>query len=168
MKKLLPAVAVALVLSFVAWGNPIRTWLPGDIITAADLNSALGHIHSTMVGGHGARLVNGDVAATANIAVSKLADGTKVTAKAWAKLVCDGVGCTVASQFGTTGSVGGIITSGVDLYLQTSCASSNQVALVVSNTTSSACVGASGVGVDHVSVQCTAQPVSPNIVVFCQ
>lgn len=62
-----------LLVSSVALGGAIKTWLPGDVLSVVDLNTALGHIHSTMVGGHGARLKNADVSPVAGISHSKMA-----------------------------------------------------------------------------------------------
>jgi hypothetical protein len=60
-------------LTYTILAGAIKTWQPGEIITTTDLNAALQHIHNKMVGGHGARLVDADVAAGAAIATSKLA-----------------------------------------------------------------------------------------------
>ena len=72
-------------------------------ISAADLNSNLNHIHNTMVGGHGARLVDADVSATAAVAHSKLATPALVP-KIWATVgsaTCAASPCTVAASGGT-------------------------------------------------------------------
>lgn len=66
-------VAVILGVAVVALAGPIKNWSSGEIITSTDLNANFNHIHSVMVGGHGARLVNADVSASAAISHSKLA-----------------------------------------------------------------------------------------------
>lgn len=69
MKRLVAGLALV---ATVAVGASIVTWLPGDTLTVAQLNSNFSHIHSTMVGGHGPRLVDSDVNASANIDIAKL------------------------------------------------------------------------------------------------
>lgn len=81
-------------LSATAIAGAIHVWSSGEIIQATDLNAALLHIHSLMVGGHGPRLVNADVSASAAIATSKLADGASIP-KAFAVV-------TGGSSIGTT------------------------------------------------------------------
>lgn len=56
-----------------AIAGAIKTWAPGDTLTAGDLNATFQHIHNSMVGGHGARLVDSDVSASAAISHSKMA-----------------------------------------------------------------------------------------------
>jgi hypothetical protein len=73
-----PYIALAVLFAGVAGAGAIKNWNAGEPITATQLNAALNHIHTAMVGGHGARLVNADVAGNANIASSKLADGTMI------------------------------------------------------------------------------------------
>jgi hypothetical protein len=73
MTKWKYAVLPALVVAAVALAGPIKVWSSGEILSAADINANFSHIHSLMVGGHGARLVDADVSATANIVHSKLA-----------------------------------------------------------------------------------------------
>lgn len=165
MKKLAPALAVALVLSLVAYANPIKTWLSGDIITAADLNSALGHIHTTMVGGHGPRLTNADVASGAAISVTKLQNGPTVTARAWAKLTCT-TSCTTSTSFGTTWASGNP-TTGVTLSFAPSCASGAPVAVVSSDRSGSVCYSSGPDAAGFIVFTCTTQPVNPNIIIFC-
>lgn len=71
-----------------ATAGSIKSW-SNEVITASDLNTNFSHIHDVMVGGHGARLVDGDVSASAAIAHSKLA-APQLVPKAWA-LCTDGV-----------------------------------------------------------------------------
>jgi hypothetical protein len=94
----------------VTWKDPkmqagvIKSWTTGEILRASDLNTNFSHIHDNMVGGHGARLVDADVASGAAIAHTKLATPALVP-KAWAALtsLCDGLAaagtaCTVAES----------------------------------------------------------------------
>lgn len=111
MKKRIVVAAVSLV-ALVALAGPIKTWSAGEVITANDLNANFQHIHNLMVGGHGARLVNGDVSASAAISHSKLATPALIP-KAMGGIYtpCDGGTCTwnVNSGFTSTitrGSIG--------------------------------------------------------------
>lgn len=67
------AIAVLITVSPVIAGT-IHTFANGEALTATNLNQPFAHIHSTMVGGHGARLVDADVNASAAIAQSKIAN----------------------------------------------------------------------------------------------
>lgn len=54
-------------------GGAIKVWGSGETLTASNLNSNFTHIHNNMVGNHGARLMDADINASANINSSKLA-----------------------------------------------------------------------------------------------
>lgn len=99
MKKLW--FAIGILIASVAAAGTIKTFVNGETLTAADLNAVLQHIHGTMVGGHGARLVNADVNASAAIAHSKLATPALVP-KAWAQIApsCGASPCASPSGFG--------------------------------------------------------------------
>lgn len=71
MKKTI--VVLATLFAATALASAIKVWAPGDTLSSTDLNSNFSHIHGLMVGGHGARLVNADVNASAAIEHSKLA-----------------------------------------------------------------------------------------------
>lgn len=74
-----------LIMSLVAgsvMAGAIHTWATGERLTSADLNANFQHIHNLMVGGHGARLVDADVSASANISNSKLA-AYRMIPRAW-------------------------------------------------------------------------------------
>ena len=89
-----------------AFGGVIKTWSAGQILTPTDLNANFAHIHNNMVGGHGARLVDADVSATAAIATTKLAGGALIP-KAWAQLTtaCTTGTCALADSSGITSVV---------------------------------------------------------------
>lgn len=93
-----------------ALASSIKSWSGGDVLTSADLNANFSHIHNTMVGGHGARLVNADVSASAAIAHSKLATPALVP-KAFAYVTngsdaaCTTGTCTLESSSGVTSVV---------------------------------------------------------------
>lgn len=82
----------------------IKTWSSGETLTSSDLNANFAHIHSTMVGGHGGRLVNADINAAANIASSKLANGLGI-AKSFVFVAdsCSATPCTMINAFNVTG-----------------------------------------------------------------
>lgn len=86
----------------VAAAGAIKTFTT-ETLTASDLNTVLQHIHNAMVGGHGARLVNADVSASAAISHSKLATPALVP-KAFAAVLaaCGSSPCTVASSSGVS------------------------------------------------------------------
>lgn len=98
-------IAVVCGVALVALAGPIKTWNAGEVVTASDINANFQHIHNLMVGGHGARLVNADVSASAGISHSKLATPALVP-KAMGGIVtpCDGGTCTwnVNSGFSST------------------------------------------------------------------
>lgn len=70
MKKL---ALLSVLIPLIAFAGYIKVWGPGEVFNVNNLNSNFAHIHSTMVGGHGPRLVNADVSASAAIAHAKLA-----------------------------------------------------------------------------------------------
>lgn len=94
----------------------IKNWTPGENITTTDLNAALNHIHTKMVGGHGARLVDADVSAAAAISTSKLAAYRNIPV-AWGitTAVCAASPCTIVSSNGVTS----ITRTGVGIYVVT-------------------------------------------------
>jgi hypothetical protein len=108
MNKKYIGVAAVLLIALAALAGPIKTWSAGEVIVASDLNANFQHIHNLMVGGHGGRLVNADVAANANIAVSKLAIN-RLTPVAWAAstgaCLQDGGSCAYLSQVGFDGGI---------------------------------------------------------------
>lgn len=83
MKRWIPLIAAIVVVAGAAIGSTVKTWSTGEVINSTDLNGSFSHIHSTMVGGHGARLINSDVSAAAAIAHSKLAT-PGLLPRAWA------------------------------------------------------------------------------------
>lgn len=94
MKYRLGFLAAVLFGAFATAGS-IKTWSSGEYITSTDLNAALSHIHTTMVGGHGPRLINADIASGAVISHSKLATPALLP-KAWVSLTatCSAGTCT--------------------------------------------------------------------------
>lgn len=87
MKKHAPTLLALAVVASLSLAGPIHTWSVGEVITSTDLNAALSHIHGTMVGGHGPRLVNADVSGSAAIAHTKLA-GPALLPKVWGTFDC--------------------------------------------------------------------------------
>lgn len=79
--------AVILTGSLVAAGQ-IVVFSSGDTLSPTSLNSNFSHIHNTMIGGHGARLVDADVNPAAALSHSKLATPA-VVPKAWATITAN-------------------------------------------------------------------------------
>jgi len=80
----------------------LKTWSNSEVMLPTDINSNFSHIHNTMVGAHGARLVNADVSASALISHTKLAT-PGLLPKAW---MSNGIGpacttspCSIAQQW---------------------------------------------------------------------
>lgn len=100
MKKYLPLLAAGIFAAALAFAGPIVTWSSGDTITANDLSANFTHIHATMVGGHGPRLVNSDINASAAISHSKLATPSLVP-KVWGIVAsCTTSPCTIQGDQG--------------------------------------------------------------------
>lgn len=85
MSKYKWGTVAALLFGVAAVAGPIKTWASGEYITSSDLNANFSHIHNTMVGGHGPKLLNSDVSGSAAIAHSKLAT-PPLLPKAWISL----------------------------------------------------------------------------------
>lgn len=86
-----------------AIGGSIKTWSSGEVLTASDLNATFQHIHNSMVGGHGARLVNADVNASAAISHSKLATpGLIPKGWVWTPTTCTAGTCALTVNSGAT------------------------------------------------------------------
>ena len=108
MKTWIKWLVPTLVLGAVVYGGTIKTWSSAEALTAAAINANFQHIHNLMVGGHGARLVNSDVSASAAIASSKLAS-YRMIPRTWVLVENDGAGCdagvySIACQSVTGGS----------------------------------------------------------------
>ena len=105
-KALYIAGVVAALFTGGVMAGSIKVWSNGQTLTATDINGNFAHIHGLMVGGHGPRLVDGDVAANAAIATSKLA-GSAGIANSWAELNggCDAGTCSLARSWHTTSVV---------------------------------------------------------------
>ncbi|HEX2617374.1 MAG TPA: hypothetical protein VHL57_07510 [Flavobacteriales bacterium] len=132
-----------LVLSAPAIGGSIYTWSSGENLSASTLNATFQHIHNNMVGGHGARLVDADVSASANISRSKLA-AYPALPLAWAKVgsgttACSSGTCTLGDSYGVTS-----VTASSSVYtvtLTTSLGDTEYGVLVSSHTNDRHCTG---------------------------
>lgn len=99
-------------LALLITSGAIKSWQAGETVTGADLNAALAHIHSKMVGGHGARLVNADIV-VGTIGSDKLASyryiprayATIATGCAGACTISEGNGIASAAVAGSTMTV---------------------------------------------------------------
>lgn len=101
-------ILAVVLLAIGATASSIKVWSTGEYLTSTDINANFAHIHSLMVGGHGARLLNADVSGSAAIAHSKLATPTLVP-KAWAAISS----CTGATDGGTGDTCTLIDSSGI-------------------------------------------------------
>jgi len=101
-RLILISIFLALTITGIANSGSIKTWV-NETLRYADLNSNFAHIHDNMVGGHGARLVNADVSASAAIAHSKMATPALLP-KAMAAVLsdCSGSPCTLSMSSGFT------------------------------------------------------------------
>ncbi len=116
------AVMVGVLLTGLAFAGVIKTWTAGDVLTPSDLTSNFNHIHNLMVGGHGARLVDADVSATAAIQTSKLAAASLIP-RAWAQMdsTCTSPGvCPLGDSAGVTSVVRGGSTGNYTVNLSSS------------------------------------------------
>ncbi len=126
MKDLKYIIVFLLVGSLAAAGT-ITVWGNSDVLTASALNANFAHIHNTMVGGHGPRLVDGDVASGASIATTKLAGAAKI-AKCWGTWSCSPSVCTALDSSNAT-----LTYSAVGIY-SLSCPGMTWPAVVVATT----------------------------------
>ncbi len=104
MKKHAPTILAVMTAIGLAIAGPIHTWQVGEVITSTDLNAAFSHIHNTMVGGHGPRLVNSDINSGAAISHSKLA-APSLLPKVWISVDCATTPGTCTELSGTGASV---------------------------------------------------------------
>ena len=108
MKRLFAVAVLAFMAGTVgtAVAGSIKSWSNGEVLSSSDINSNFSHIHGTMVGGHGARLVNADVASNAAIAHSKLATPALVP-KAWAVVTsaCAASPCVPGASAGAAATI---------------------------------------------------------------
>jgi hypothetical protein len=155
-------VAVAAIYS-VATAGSMYSWSSGETLTASQLNANFNHIHNNMVGGHGARLVDADVASNAAISRSKLAAYQSLPL-AWAKVgngstTCSSSPCTVADQYG----VSGVTRSGAGIYVVTlsTAMSDSEYAVIVSSQTADVVCGGIAASTTLVSVVCRTVASSP-------
>ena len=126
------AVAAILGVALVAFAGPIKTWSAGEVITANDLNANFQHIHNLMVGGHGARLVNSDVSASAAISHSKLATPALLPkAMGGIYTACDGGTCAWNVSSGFTSTITRAGTGQYAVTFSSARANANYVPFVV-------------------------------------
>lgn len=113
LKRYAPFLLAGLIFGGIAGASSIKVWVAGETLSVADLNSNFAHIHNLMVGGHGGRLMNADVNASAAIAHSKLATPALVP-KAFAaqEAVCDGGTCVPAVE----SRMGNVTRTGTGVY----------------------------------------------------
>lgn len=100
------AAAFLMVYGAMALAGGLKVWSNGDTLTISDLNANFSHIHGSMVGGHGARLVDADVSASANVSTTKIQNGHGI-AKAWGEVAgtCVAGTCSISSSMNITSIV---------------------------------------------------------------
>lgn len=109
MKRHIPTILAVMVFTGLALAGPIHTWGVGEVITSTDLNANFSHIHNTMVGGHGPRLVNSDISSGAAISHSKMATPSLLP-KTWIQVDCSTTPgtCTEIVGTGMSAAYGGV------------------------------------------------------------
>lgn len=148
------AVFSVLVTAALASAGAIKSWSAGDTLSTTDVNANFTHIHNTMVGGHGGRLVNADVNALANIGYTKIQNGRGI-ARAWADVesTCSSTPCTVDESLNITS----ISRSGAGTYTVTLnyTATDNVFSVFVQSHTSTAICWGTSASTTTVSVACS-------------
>jgi hypothetical protein len=129
---------VALTVTVGVNAGSIKTWTT-ETLRYSDLNSNFEHIHNTMVGGHGARLVDADVSSSAAISHSKMATPALLP-KAWANMnnaACAAGNCTLNASSGVS-SVAFSATGRYTVTLSTTRANANYAVVLTDVYTGSA------------------------------
>ena len=108
----------SLLIGGVVTAGTIKTWSNGEVLTASQLNANFQHIHNLMVGGHGARLVDADVSASAAISTSKLA-AYRLMPRTWVGVTYANGACGTAAGACTETSPAGTTVVGVSAGLYT-------------------------------------------------
>lgn len=165
MKKYAAAVAVAILLAFAAFSNPIKTWVSGDIITASDINANFSHIHNLMVGGHGPRLVDADVSDWAGISFTKLESYYPI-ARGFGTFACTPT-CTIGSnQYGFTSVSGSVTSGGATFTMSPNPECSDVITAVVSTGTIVTCYVQNATTTTF-KVYCSGSPLTVLVTAFC-
>lgn len=149
--------------SAIAFAGTIKVWGTNDVLSAADLNANFAHIHNLMVGGHGPRLVNADVASGAAIAYTKISTNPYIPT-AWA-----GVSPNTCNPDGGTCTYSGLGISSVkhvavDTFLVTFTVTPDVVFASAGYPVPIACTAQNGT--NPALIYCDADPSSSNNLVF--
>lgn len=134
MNKYIKWALVAVFFGLGVSASPIHVWVNGETLTHTDINSNFSHIHSLMVGGHGPRLMNSDVNASAAIAHSKMATPA-VLPKLWASVTATcatPATCTIVDDSGIASITGPGATDGEYLVTFDSARATANYAAIVS------------------------------------
>ena len=127
----------ALLIAGVATASSIKVWYAGETLTTTDLNANFAHIHATMVGGHGPKLIDADVASNAAISHAKLATPTLVL-KQWGRVLVSGATCSITGLGAPSGSSASCAYGSAGVYTLTipsTGSTSGAAAIVTSNST---------------------------------
>lgn len=133
MKNKLSILAFLLIAAAAAAG-PIKSWAAGEYITAADLNTALVHLHTNLGHGHGSVITNADINGSASISHSKMAT-PGLLPKIWAIVTCSPSACAVPDT-SPASIISSVTYSGVGLYVVNFSARANTSYAVFANSTS--------------------------------
>ena len=112
------ALTILALLATLAGAGAIKSWSSGATLNSIDLNNNFAHMHNVMVGGHGARLVDADVSASANIALFKLAITAALLPKAWATFATN-CGTVCAETMTASSGVTSIVNTATGTYTVT-------------------------------------------------
>jgi hypothetical protein len=137
----------------------IYSWSSGEVLTSAKLNSNFAHIHNSMVGGHGARLVDSDVSASAAISSSKLA-ARYLIPTAWAKVGAGSTACSTGTcSLDDSSGVTSVTWSSTGTYAITVPAQSDSTYAVVTSTQTADTV-CTGIAASSTSAQVVCRTVA--------
>lgn len=140
--------------------SSIKTWSNGDTLLPADINANFQHIHNTMVGNHGARLVNSDVSASANISYAKIQNGRGIArAFGGTATTCSSTPCSKRDSF-NVGTITWVADGGYNVNLNYTAADTNYSALVWAETAGVYCT-APTYGSSSFSFECHAFDSTP-------
>lgn len=153
----LGALFALLLVGAYAGASSIYSWSSGEVLTHSQLNANFAHIHNNMVGGHGARLVDADVSASAAISRSKIYAGSGM-ALAWAKVgagttACSSGTCTVDDNYGVSGATHTGTAGNYSVVLSPVMSDSTYGIILTSQTDDRFCTGAASAA-STVVVQC--------------
>lgn len=120
MTKRKLGIFAAILVGALAIAGPIKVWSTGSTVSAADLNANFAHLHANVGHGHGAILVNADIASSAAISHAKLATPALLP-KAVAQVGSVALACTAGTcaQNNAAGLTASVVWTSTGLYTAT-------------------------------------------------